>query len=513
MVRATAETPGLRPVPRPQAGRAAAAAAPAADFLGPLVLFAFMMSLAVPGTFGAGPVNLTVYRLVLIAACIPLGLRWISGRAGPVTAVDLLFLASCVWISIALVMVHGLSRIAFIGTNFIELFGAYLVGRVLVRDAAGHRRFLRAMLLLVVLLFPFALLEFLTGTKLLNMVFGTVMSMKETGLPQQRLGFTRAATSFSHPIHFGLFASLVFANVYVLFWRSRTLWRLGATGFVAFAAMLSISSSALFSMVLQTAMIVWDRALAFLKSRWVIGIAGGVGLLAFLLVSVQGGLFTYINENLIFAQGAGEHRLDVYHYGMLEVLRHPFFGVGLNDWARPFWRPHPTLDSFWLMTAVRHGIPGILLLMIGLVTGMLRISAARGLDEDGCRYRSGYLIALCGLILTLSTVHIWGPVTVLVMAYLGAGAWFYNGDHRAARADPARLRRERAVARRAGAVEGAASTATARESEAIVRPQPVGYEKEPGRRHGSATVAGGTAGRGGRGAGGTAAGPRPRKRV
>ena len=511
MVRATAdrlETPGLRAVPRPPAGRAAAAAGPAAGFLGPLVLFAFMMSLAVPGTFGLGPVNLTIYRLVLIAACIPLGLRWISGRAGPVTAVDLLFLASSAWISIALVMVHGLSRIAFVGTNFIELFGAYLVGRVLVRDAAGHRRFVRAMLLLVVVLFPFALLEFLTGTKLLNMVFGTVLSMREAGGAQQRLGFTRAATSFSHPIHFGLFASLVFANVYFLFWKSRTLWRLGTAGFVAFAAMLSISSSALFSLVLQTAMIVWDRGFAFLKSRWVIGIALGTATLLFLLVSVQGGLFTYINENLIFAQGAGEHRLDVYHYGTLQVLATPWYGVGLGEWARPFWRPHPTVDSFWLMTAIRSGIPAVVLLIGALLLGMARIATARGLDEDGVHYRSGYMIALTGLLLVLSTVHIWGPVNVFVMAYLGAGAWFYTGDHRPMRADPARQRRM--AGRRAG--EGGGEPGG---QEAIVRPDPVGYERGPVRRHGSDTVGGGTAGRGARarGAAGTESGPRPRKRV
>ena len=91
--------------------------------------------------------------------------------------------------------------------------------------------------------------------------------------------------------------------------------RLGATGFVAFATMLAISSGALFSLVLQTAMIVWDRGLAFLRSRWVIGLALGVATFVVLLLSVQGGLFTYIVENLIFAQGAGEHRLDIYHYG------------------------------------------------------------------------------------------------------------------------------------------------------------------------------------------------------
>ena len=140
---------------RPAARPAAPLAGPAASAAGgSLLLLAFMLSLTVPGTFGVGPVNLTAYRVVLIAACIPLGLRWISGRAGPVTAVDLLFLASCVWISIALIAVHGLSRIVFIGTNFVELFGGYLIGRVLVRDAAGYRHFVLCLMLLLLGLFP-----------------------------------------------------------------------------------------------------------------------------------------------------------------------------------------------------------------------------------------------------------------------------------------------------------------------------------------------------------------------
>jgi hypothetical protein len=221
---------------------------------------------------------------------------------------------------------------------------------------------------------------------------------------------------------------------------------------------------------------------------------------------VQGGLFTYIVENLIFAQGAGEHRLDIYYYGTLEVLRHPLFGIGLNDWARPFWRPHPTIDSYWLMTAMRHGIPAVLLLVLGILLEMLRISTAPGLDEDARHYRSGYLIALCGVILTLSTVHIWGPITVYVMAYLGAGAWFFVGDHRPRQADLARLPRTREVAR-------PGQESPAGDQETIVRPHTVGYEKGPGRRQVSKAVESGTAGHGARGAGRTATGPGPRKRV
>jgi hypothetical protein len=522
-VRRTAEgldDPGVRPAARRHA--VPRAAGPAAG-LGALVLIAFMASLAIPGTFRLGPVNLTVYRLVLIAACIPLGLRWIRGGAGPVSAVDLIYLANCLWISIALVMVHGLSRIIYVGTNFIELFGAYLVGRVLVRDAATHRTFVRCMAGLLLLFAPFALIEALTGQRLFDQVFGTFMSVQDRSADAPRLGFIRAAVAFSHPIHFGLFGSVVFANLYFLLWRRREIVRTGAAAFVAVTTMLSISSSALFSLVLQVAMIVWERGLGFLRNRWAIGLAIGAGFLLVLLASVQGGLFTYIVENLIFSPGAGEHRMEIYQYGTREVLRHPLFGVGLNDWARPFWREHPTIDSFWMMTAIRSGIPAVTLLVLAVLLGMLQIGSARGLDEDGRQYRTGYMIALAGLVLVLSTVHVWGPAVVFVMCYLGAGSWFYTSDHRPARPGPARMRREREAARRGGAAAGDGDDGhpggqpggrpgnRRGNRERIVRSGPVGYERGPGRRHGSKAVGG--AGRGPRGAVGPEAGPGLRKRV
>ena len=501
-----------RAVPADRAARMPAA--PAEDRFARTLVVVFLLSLIVPGSISVGPVNLTVYRAVLIATCIPLGLRWITGRAGPVSIVDLLYLACCLWIAVALVAVHGMSRIVFIGSNFVELFGAYLLGRVLVRDAESHRHFVRSMLLLLVLLFPIALIEFLTSYKVLRRLFSPIMSMREEAGPmaQQRLGFTRAATSFSHPIHFGLFGSVIFANAYFLYWRGRARTRIGVSAFVAFVTMLAISSGALFSLVLQTAMITWDRTLAFLRGRWWIGVGLGVATLGILFVSVQGGLVTYIVENLIFAPGAGEHRLDIYYYGTLQVLNTPWFGVGLGDWARPFWRPHPTIDSFWMMTAIRSGLPAVIFLMTAILFGMVRIAGGRGLDDDAVHYRAGYMIALSGLLLMLSTVHIWGPITVFVMAYLGAGSWFYTGDQRLKPAETARQRRERAAELRAGG-PGKETGKGSGQHEAIVRPGSVGYDRGPVRRRGiSEAVESGTAGRGAgtRGAEGTKDGPNPR---
>ena len=55
-------------------------------------------------------------------------------------------------------------------------------------------------------------------------------------------------------------------------------------------------------------------------------------------------------------------------------------------------------------------------------------------------YRTGYLITLAGLTITLGTVYIWSATSVFVCIYIGAGAWFYmrgrGGGHREAAARP-----------------------------------------------------------------------------
>jgi hypothetical protein len=51
----------------------------------------------------------------------------------------------------------------------------------------------------------------------------------------------------------------------------------------------------------------------------------------------------------------------------------------------------------------------------------------RQLTEEEASYRRGYLVVWVALIFVLATVNIWGAVSVMVMAYVGAGAWFYTG--------------------------------------------------------------------------------------
>ena len=50
---------------------------------------------------------------------------------------------------------------------------------------------------------------------------------------------------------------------------------------------------------------------------------------------------------------------------MMEVGRHPVFGIGLNDWTRPWWRAKmASFDNFWLLQAMRFGLPTLIFLAL-----------------------------------------------------------------------------------------------------------------------------------------------------
>ena len=66
-------------------------------------------------------------------------------------------------------------------------------------------------------------------------------------------------------------------------------------------------------------------------------------------------------------------------------------------------------------TVLLDGVPARSCITYAVACEGAEVTTIEGLDEDSVHYRSGYMIALTGLLLVLSTVHIWGPANVLVM--------------------------------------------------------------------------------------------------
>jgi hypothetical protein len=406
----------------------------------PWLMLVVVGVLLIPGNFNLGGLQLSPPRLLLLLLMPYLGIRWLAGAVGRPNAADILMLLSSVWLCLALVVNHGLGTLPRGVILSVEVFGGYLVGRLFIRNTADYRRFFVLLTLGFACLLPFAVVEMLTGRNLIRPLFDAVFTIppRQSNLGM-RLGMVRAQTVFEHPILFGIVGSMAVANALYI-WRDKFVRSVQLTAFFVFMVFTSISSGPMLSVGLQLAMVGWDRFLWFLRGKWIILAAGAVVAFAALRLASQFHLLDFVIQNLMFNPETANGRLILLEYGSAEITRHPIFGIGLAEWVRP-WYKKPSVDNFWLGQAMRFGLPTFLFFIAALAVSFWRISTQKTLSGREASYRTGYLITLAGLIITLGTVYIWGATSVFVAIYIGAGAMFYMRETEPASDAPARARR------------------------------------------------------------------------
>jgi O-antigen ligase len=194
----------------------------------------------------------------------------------------------------------------------------------------------------------------------------------------------------------------------------------------------SLSSGPLLAVALQIIMIGWGW---ITRNAWwaLIGLAV-IAYVAIDLLSNRTPVQVLISY-LTFSPANAYTRLAIWNFGSAEVLRHPLFGIGLNNWERPSWMTS-SVDNFWLATAMRYGLPGVLLLMAGIAANLVQIIRA-DLPDRLKPVRDGYVIATVGTLMVLSTVHVWGSAAALILFYFGAGNWMFGGGAAAEATDDA----------------------------------------------------------------------------
>lgn len=384
------------------------------------ILTVFILTMILPVSFNLAGQRLSPARIMLLLAFIPLLVQLLGGRAGRINAVDVSMTVFCIWQFLSLLVADGLGRFAYAGITLVEILGGYLVGRCLVRNIVDFRLVWKVHLLTLLILFPFVLIDSLTGRELWTEMLdklGDVVWRDRSSRP--RMGFERVITGFEHPILYGLYCSIGFA---VGFYAMRAGFMLSVirTGFVGVMTFLSLSSGALLSVVLQGGLITWGW---MSKGMWKLLLGVFLSVTVFLQIASNRGPVVLFIEKFTFSPGNAWTRILQWQYGTAEVMRQPVFGMGLGgDWERPSWLVN-SIDNYWLVIAMRHGLPGVALIFLTLVLLVWRITRARDLPPEIDRCRTGYMITLTGLCFTLATVHIWGAVNVFSMFYLGAGIW------------------------------------------------------------------------------------------
>jgi O-antigen ligase len=391
----------------------------------PVVLL--LVGLFIPWIIPLGPLNMSVNRIVLVTMLVPCLIMWARGKAGPIRTPDIGLLLYCGWAAVSLVVAHGGTHaIEPSGMLFIETIGAYLMARCYIRDAEDFEKMVTLVAKLIAVLFPFALYESLTGSKPILSAFGAVLPTVEVTLQQPRFGLWRVQGPFDHSIAFGL----VCGSVFVLSCLVTRIGRKAASrGLVAATvsgtALLSMSSAPIAGLVVQGALMSWNWLLRGYRSRWkILWALVFVGYLVVEFGSNQTPVQFYISH-FTFDQQTGWVRLAIWEFGSASVLNHPFFGIGFGDWIRPKWMPD-SIDNFWLVIAVRHGIPACGLMLASCLWVMFAVAAKEKLDEGLQEYRAAYLICTTTCLLVGATVHFWGTPYTWFLFLLGSGVWLLD---------------------------------------------------------------------------------------
>ncbi len=393
----------------------------------PVVVWLYLASIALPVGFDIGSLSMSFMRALLLITIIPLFFTLISGRAGRVLPTDIFFILHILWAVVAMAVNSPNQVVENMGSTSAEFLGGYLIGRTLIRTPETFAAFSRALFALVIISLPFVLLESQNGVPIIleaiNSVPGltTYVNIFDT----TRMGLERSQWVFAHPIHYGLFCSVGFSLCVVAFkgiFADTKRWVMGVL--IGTCTFLALSSGALLALAMQLGLISWAWIFRNHRHRWWYLV--GLFVLAYIVVDLLSSR-TPIKVFMTYATFSAWNaywRSIIFEWGMINVWANPFFGLGLRNWVRPSYMSSGSMDNFWLVMAVRYGIPGFLFIVLGYAAAIRRIMRRDfSMDPVVTQFRLAWVFTFLGLSFTLCTVHIWTAIYSFVFMMLGSGMW------------------------------------------------------------------------------------------
>jgi hypothetical protein len=398
----------------------------------PFWVMLYFLTIALPVHFNLGSVFMTGTRVILLIVIIPLTIRLFSGRIGPVMPTDILLLGYSAW-SIATLFINSPAQaVSFGGSYVLEVYASYLLARAYIRTPEQFRAMCRGFFTLLLFTLPFAIYETQTGQAPIPKLINSLPGVYSYGdyynyLAGKRLGLERAQVIFAHPIHYGVFCASLISLAFVGYkYILPAFWRLLITFLICVGVICSVSSGAIMPTILQFGLIFWAWMFKAFKFRWII--LSGLVTILYIVVDVLSNrtpIEVFLEYGTLSPETAYGRKL-IFDWGMINVWKHPFIGIGMNEWERPWWKS-ASMDNFWLLSTVRYGIPGFLLLAVAYFLPVWK-SGRRSFAVGGSvwQFRRAWVMMQISLILTLCTVDVWEVILTLVFFLLGAGVWFIS---------------------------------------------------------------------------------------
>jgi hypothetical protein len=414
----------------------------------------YLIAVVAPINVNVGSIFLTSVRAVLLVMFIPMLLRLLSGKVGRLFITDIFFFLFIAWGIVALTITSPDQALSQGGSIGLEFIGGYLVGRVYVTDRQSFIALCRWLVVLVLFSVPFALHETLTGRPIIIEYLHKIPGVTSVSAVtiEGRMGLERVQYTFAHPIHYGLFCSVAFSLCFVALKDVYNLpRRLVSSVIIMLSGFLALSSGALLAIVLQIALITWSSIFASVKARWWMLV--GVFVLAYVaidLLSNRAPIFVFMSYATFSAHNA-YWRGIIFEWGLknlfgdlsLNIPPAPWFGLGMNTWVRPSFMHSGSMDNFWLVIAIRYGIPGLALLLVGYIFAIVKIMK-RNFEGNAAllQIRRAWVFTFLGLSFTLSTVYVWTNIYSFVFFIFGSGMWLIMVEPEVSSADGSETEQE-----------------------------------------------------------------------
>ncbi|WP_169053624.1 O-antigen ligase family protein [Alteraurantiacibacter aquimixticola] len=384
-----------------------------------LAMAAFFWVLLLPPQFNAqiGTVVLPAYRILLFAVMLLVIITIIRGQLRW-TLPDTLVCGIGLWIIIALFATMDVeTAIQGGGSQFIDIVISYLCGRIAIRSPRDFRIFLVLIAPALGFIALMLALESITHSFIVQPLASAVTGQPVRLGAVERLGLMRAPGPFPHSILAGIF----FGSFLPLYALSGLRGWPKITGFIAsLCSFFTISSAALLALLAGFGLIFYSWLTEQISGiSWRLFVLACAVVMFVLELATKSGAFVLLVRYAALNSVSSYNRILIWNHGSASVRNHPFFGVGYNDWERPFWMLE-SVDNYWLWLAIQYGALPSILLLAATVVAVYRLGRAASHSPRADRHlRMGVAISYSIFALGIISVAIWLSALVWFYALLG----------------------------------------------------------------------------------------------
>ncbi len=238
--------------------------------------------------------------------------------------------------------------------------------------------------------------------------------------PVFRGNMIRATSSFDHPILFGVFCGTVLAIF--LFWEKNPVKRIFLVGVCFLGCFLSQSSAALMCFALTIFAYSYEKLLRGFAKRWLV--FWGIFLVSLATVFlIANHPIGWLISHLTLDPVSGYYRMLIWDSALVRIAESPIFGYTIDSFDEDIL--DATIDSVWLVDALRFGVPVVVLLILLNIAACLPTKAIRNRTANGAYVEDMHLAFTIVLILYMFagiTVYFWNYSWIFWGVCLGIAA-------------------------------------------------------------------------------------------